>query len=80
MANQYKNALHHAVEELWPELVKYTNIEVHAGERMIIYEDKATQIPFSSTKRECLRFLKELIAREKKIVAAKLNERQVSLL
>lgn len=84
MANQYKNALHYAVEELWPQLAKYTNIEVHAGERMIIYNDVAIPVTFGSTKSECLRKLKKLIAIEKDKVKraeeAKLKERQMSLL
>lgn len=84
MANQYKNALHYAVEELWPQLTKYTNIEVHAGERMIIYNDVAIPVPASTTKSECLRKLRKLIAIEKDKVKraeeAKLKERQLSLL
>ena len=84
MANQYKNALHYAAEELWQQLAKYTNIEVHAGERMIIYDNVAIPVEFGSTKSECLRKLRKLIAIEKDKVKcaeeAKLKERQVSLL
>jgi hypothetical protein len=79
MSNQYRNALYYAAADLHTDLEKY-GIEVNSDERVIIWRGTAAIMPPGSTKRECLRKLKSMIAAEKKLELQAQKENQVKLL
>jgi len=68
MSNQHKNALAHALDQVRGDVEHY-DIEVDAGERMIVWRGSVIPIKPGTTQRECIRILRGMIAAEKKLAA-----------
>lgn len=68
MANQHKTALHHAAAELAAEAQKH-NIQIDAGERMIVWRDVVKGVRPYTSKVECRRLIQNLIKYAKRVEA-----------
>lgn len=76
MANQYRNALQEAAQEVQPWLDRY-GITVDGHERMVVWRDQVEGVPPGTTKAECLRLLRSLIAKAKQ---RQIDQNQAKLL
>lgn len=79
MANQHRTALDEAADQLAADITKY-DIEVDAGERMVVWRDKVEGVPIYTSKPKCLAILRKFIRRAKSIEEKEYEEAHQSSL